>query len=131
MSAQQYLEESLAVSQQRAIPVMVAPCLVWLGIILVVQGQPTRAAHLWGAADKLGEPLGVTGQQLFDMPLHREIDPAARAYYAQAEATARALLGEAVFAAAWAERHSLSPDQVVVSVKAEALIRPPDGLLSG
>jgi predicted ATPase/transcriptional regulator with XRE-family HTH domain len=112
-SAQQYVEESLAISQHRAIPVMIALCLVWLGIILVARGQPTRAARLWGAAERLGEPLGVSGQQLFDQPLNREIDPAARAYYVQAEITARALLGEAAFAAAWAEGRSMPPDQVV------------------
>lgn len=125
-SAQQYMEESLAVSQQSALPVMSVPCLVWLGIILVARGQPTHAARLWGAADRMGEPLGMSGQDLFNIPLHREIDPAARAYYVRAETTARAHLGEATFAAAWAEGRSLFPDQVVASALAEALDRPPD-----
>ena len=51
----------------------------------------------------------MTAQQFFDLPLQRELDPAARTYYAQAEATAHADLGEAAFAAAWAEGHSLTP----------------------
>ncbi len=125
-SARQYVEESLAVSRQSAIPVMIALCLIWLGIILVARDQPTRAARLWGAAEQLGEPLGVSGLGLFDQPLNREIDPAARAYYAQAETTARALLGEDAFAVVWAEGRSLSLDQVVASTLAEALDRPPD-----
>ena len=91
--AQQYVEESLAASQQSAMPVLIAPCLIWLGIILVARGQPTSAARLWGTAERVGEPLGVTAQQLFDLPLQRELDPAARTYYAQAETTARAVPG--------------------------------------
>jgi len=127
-SAQQYFEESLAVSRQSAMPVMIAPCLIWLGIILVARGQPTHAARLWGAAERLGEPLGVSGQKLFDLPLHREIDPSARTYYAQAQTAARAYLGEAAFAAAWAEGCSLPLDQVVATAKEEARPRPPVGL---
>ena len=111
--AQQYVEESLAVGQQRTIPVMTAPCLIWLGIILVARDQPASAARLWGAADRLGELAGVTGQHLFDLPLILEIDPTAHACYRQAETTARALLGETAFAAAWAEGHSLTPEQAV------------------
>jgi hypothetical protein len=74
------------------------------------RGQPSRAARLWGAADRVGEPAGMTGQQLFDLPIIGEIDPEARGYYAQAESTARAHLGEAAFAAAWAEGRSLPLD---------------------
>ncbi len=124
--ARQYVEESLAVSQQSAMPVLIVPCLVWLGIILVSRGQPTSAARLWGAAERVGEPQGVTGQQLFAMPLIREIDPAASTYYTQAEATVRAHLGEDAFAATWAEGRSLTPDQAVAAAKAEALAHPPD-----
>jgi predicted ATPase len=109
--AHQYFVESLAVSQQSAIPVMIAPCLIWLGIILVAQGQPIHAARLWGAAERVGEPLGVSGQDLFDLPLHREIDPAARTYYEQAQTASRAHLGETAFAAAWAEGRSLPLDE--------------------
>ncbi len=122
--AQQYVEESLAVSQQSAIPVLIAPCLIWLGIILVAQGQPASAVRLWSAAERVGEPLGVSEQKLFDLPLQREIDPAAHAYYAQAETTARAHMGEAAFAAAWAEGRSMIPQ--VVAAKEKARPRPPD-----
>ena len=125
--AQQEVEESLAVSQQSATPVMIGPCLVWLGIILVARGQPTGAARLWGAADRVGEAAGMTGQQLFDLPIIGELDPAARAYYAQAESTARAHLGEAAFAAAWAEGRALTPEQAVAKAAAEAPARLPDG----
>jgi tetratricopeptide (TPR) repeat protein len=124
--AELQVEESLAVSQQSAVPVMIGPCLVWLGIILVARGQPSSAARLWGAADRVGEPAGMSGQQLFDLPIIGEIDPAARAYYAQAEATARAHLGEAAFVAAWAEGRSLTPDQAVAEAYAEASSRLPD-----
>lgn len=125
--AQQYVEASLAASQQSAMPILVAPCLIWLGIILVARGQPTSAARLWGTAERIGELLGVTAQQLFDLPLHRELDPAARTYYAQAEAAARAHLSEAAFAAAWAEGRSMSPDQAVGAAKEEAPSRLSDG----
>ena len=95
--AQQEVEESLTVSQKSATPVMIGPCLVWLGIILVARGQPSSAARLWGAADRVGEPAGMTGQQLFDLPIIGELDPEARGYYARAESTARGHLGEAAF----------------------------------
>ena len=124
--AQQEVEESLAVSQQSATPVMIGPCLVWLGIILVARGQPSSAARLWGAADRVGEPAGMTGQQLFDLPIIGEIDPEARAYYAQAETAARAHLGEAAFAAAWAAGRSLPLDQVLAKASEEASACPPD-----
>ena len=125
--AQQYVEASLAASQQSAMPVLVAPCLTWLGIILVARGQPSSATRLWGAAERVGEPLGVTAQQLFDLPLQRELDPAAGAYYAQAETTARAHLGEDAFAVAWAEGRSMTPDQAVAAAKEDVPSRLSDG----
>jgi predicted ATPase/DNA-binding CsgD family transcriptional regulator/transcriptional regulator with XRE-family HTH domain len=125
--AQRSIEESLAISQQSAIPVMIAPCLIWLGIILVARGQPTHAARLWGAAERVGEPLGVSGKDLFDLPLHRELDPASRAYSAQAETTARTQLGEAAFAAAWAEGRSLPLEQVVAAAHQEMYPATSDG----
>ena len=126
--AQQEVEESLTVSQKSATPVMIGPCLVWLGIILVARGQPSSAARLWGAADRVGEPAGMTGQQLFDLPIIGELDPEARGYYAQAESTARGHLGEAAFAAAWAEGRSLPLDQVLAAAQEESLARSPGEL---
>ena len=70
----------------------------------------------------------MTGQQLFDLPIIGEIDPEARGYYAQAERTARAHLGEAAFAAAWAEGRFPPLDQVLAAAKEEALARPPGEL---
>jgi hypothetical protein len=124
--AELQVEASLAVSQQSAIPAMIGPCLVWLGIILVARGQPTSAARLWGTADRVGEPAGMTWQQLFDLGIIGELDPEARAYFAQAECTARAHLGEAAFAAAWAEGRALPLDQVLAKAAAEAPARLPD-----
>ncbi len=68
----------------------------------------------------------MTWQQLFDLRIIRELDPEARTYYAQAEATARADLGEAAFAAAWAEGRALTPEQAVALATAEASSRLPD-----
>ncbi len=130
-SALQYVEESLVMSQQSVIPVTTTLCLVWLGIILVARGQSIRDARLWGAAERLGETLGTSGLNLFDQPLNREIDPAARAYYTQAETAARSLLGEAAFTAAWVEWRSLSLDQIATSAKAEALDYPSDSFPPG
>ena len=59
--AQRYMEESLAASQQSAMPVLIAPCLIWLGIILVTRGQPSSAARLWGTAERVGGPPGGDG----------------------------------------------------------------------
>ena len=53
----------------------------------------------------------MSGQGLFDLPLHREIDPTARTYYVQAQTAARAHLGETAFAAAWTEGRSLPLDE--------------------
>ena len=92
----------------------------------MARGQPASAARLWGAADRVGEPAGMTWQQFFDLGIIGELDPKARAYCAQAETTARAELGEAAFAAAWAEGHALPLDQVLAVAHDEAPARPPD-----
>ena len=72
-----------------------------LGALAGRMQQPERAARLLGAAEAFCETLGA-------------YPPVAiAAEYEHAVAAGRATLGEAAFAAAWAEGRSMSLDQAV------------------
>ena len=79
--------------------------LINLGTLAVAGGRPTTAARLFGAQERVWEQIGhgLTGNH------RKNLDR----YIAQAKVT----LGEAAFAAAWADGRLLSPDQLL----AEAL----------
>ena len=69
--------------------------------MLATQGEPARAAQFWGAAEAVREITGAP------------IPPNERAPYDRSVAAARALLGEKVFAAAWAEGRTMPLEQVL------------------
>jgi predicted ATPase/class 3 adenylate cyclase len=82
-----------------------------LARVAAAQGQPERAARLWGAA-------AAQHQALFGRPLSADWGQA----LAQATAALRAQLGDTTFAAAWAAGQAMTLEQAV----AYALEEPPD-----
>ena len=65
------------------------------------QGDPVRAARSWGASEALSENIGATTA------------PLDRAAYERHLVEARARLGEAAFAASWAEGRALTSEEAV------------------
>ncbi len=90
-AAQKLLEESLTLLRELGHRWFMALCLEGLAAANAAQGQPERAAHLWGAAEKLRDLIGAT------------LPPVVQTMYAPFLATARAQAGETAFASAWAE----------------------------
>lgn len=75
--------------------------LEWLASVAGAQGQPARAARLFGAAQ------AIRDIQHWPLPAN------CVAEYERHVAVARAQLDEAVFAAAWTEGKAMTPDQAV------------------
>ena len=71
------------------------------------RGNPVRAARYWGVAEALSEDIGATTA------------PLDRAAYERHLVEARALLGGAAFAAAWAEGRTMTPEDAVEAVLGE------------
>jgi non-specific serine/threonine protein kinase len=82
---------------------MVAWCLDGLAGVAVAEGQPVRAARLFGAAEALREAIGAP------------MSAATRAAFERHVAAARAAAGEAAFAAAWAEGRTMTPEQALTA----------------
>ena len=80
-------------------------CLAGLAGVAAVNEDPERAAWLWGAAEALRQSIGA-----------REA-PASRATRERLIAQARKQLGEAAFAAKWAEGQKMTMEEAI----AEAL----------
>jgi tetratricopeptide (TPR) repeat protein len=83
----------------------VTRCLEALAQVAYAQGQPERMAWLFGAAEAQREVS------------HWRLPPADQADYAAVPA-ARTALGEAAFAAAWAEGREMPLDQAIASAMA-------------
>ena len=80
--------------------------------VLAIQGEPARAARLWGAAEALRETMGAG------------IWPVERALYERSVAAARALFEERAFAAAWAEGRTMPLEQVLAAQGPAAMLAP-------
>ncbi len=93
--------ESLALRQAIDDAVGIGRCLDGLGWAAGAQGQSARAARLFGAAEVFRERVGAAPH------------PPWRAEHEQRVAATRAGLGEAAFAAAWAEGRALSLDEAI------------------
>ena len=83
----------------------VIACLNGLAGVATAQGEPVRAAQLWGAADALRSAVGV------------HISPVEQANYERSVTAARVRLGEKAFASAWAEGHTMTPEQVFITLE--------------
>jgi DNA-binding CsgD family transcriptional regulator/tetratricopeptide (TPR) repeat protein len=93
-------KESLAVLQEWEDKPHIADCLE-LAAAVEAQGEPDRAARLFGAAEVLRERTGSP------------LDPSERANYARHVATVRSSLREELFAAAWAEGRMMPLEQAI------------------
>ncbi|MDR7522095.1 MAG: tetratricopeptide repeat protein [Armatimonadota bacterium] len=79
----------------------IADCLTGLADVSAAEGQADRAARFLGATDALRRARGVP------------LPPADRVLYERAVASARTLLGEEAFAAAWASGQTMSTDEAI------------------
>ena len=99
--AQAAYEESLRLQRGMGGKWEMVACLEGLAGVADGQDQAGRAARVWGAAEAQRERMGAP------------VPPAERARYAAAVAHTRAALGEAGYAAAWAEGRALTLEQAI------------------
>jgi len=102
-TAQVLLQDSLTMFKELDNKWLMALGLEELGAVVALQGQPTWAARLVGAAAALREAAGSPPE------------PMERGNYERGIAYARSQLGEQVFAAAWAEGRTMSPEQALAA----------------
>jgi non-specific serine/threonine protein kinase len=95
------LQESLTIFRELGQKRGLAHDLEKLAAVAVAQAQPERAAPLLGAAEELCAATGLSPS------------PAERAEHDRSVAAVRTALGEAAFAAAWAEGRALALDEAV------------------
>jgi hypothetical protein len=86
----------------------IAWALTVLARITLAQGRPARAARLLGAAPSLWAAS------------HAHWWPNQRADFERVVSTTRAQLGEAEFAAAWAEGQAMAVEQIIAEALEEA-----------
>jgi predicted ATPase/class 3 adenylate cyclase/DNA-binding CsgD family transcriptional regulator len=104
IQAQQHFEASLTLSEGLGDQVLIASCLEGLAGVAEVRGQSVWAARFFGIAEVLREAGGTP------MPLSD------RKVYERYLAAARAQLGEAAFAAAWAEGRTMTLEQALAAL---------------
>ena len=92
-------EESYVIAKEMGNKLLIASCLEGLASLAATQGETTWGTYLWGAAESLREAIEAPM-----LPIERDD-------YMCSVAAARAKLGEKLFAAAWAEGRSMTPDQ--------------------
>jgi len=100
-AARTYYQQSLALNQQVGEKWMTPFNLEGLASVVATQGALRWAAKLWGAAEALRESIDVPRL------------PVDRVGFEQAEAAARAQLGEEAFASAWQEGWMTKLEQVI------------------
>jgi ATP/maltotriose-dependent transcriptional regulator MalT len=96
-------QESVAIAREIDAKNLIASALEGAGAVVAAQGEPGWAARLWGTAQVLRAASGASQPPVY------------RADYERALASARSLLGEEAFAAAWAEGHSMTPEQALAA----------------
>ena len=100
--AEALLHENLAIVTALRDTWTMAYSLTWLAATAAIQGQPVRAARLFGAAEALREAMGTA--------IHFSSN---RALYEQMVATARAALPSATFDALWAAGRAMTLEHAV------------------
>ncbi|MFL5591386.1 MAG: tetratricopeptide repeat protein [Ktedonobacteraceae bacterium] len=117
-AAQAFYEESLAFPG-KVDAIYTASSLEGLAGVVAVQGEPTWAVRLYGAAEALREMVSTP------------IAPTERAAYEHSVAAVRTQLGGVIFAATWAEGRSMTAQQAVAAQGQAILSQPsPTELLS-
>jgi non-specific serine/threonine protein kinase len=99
--AAEHFKQSLNICKEVGHKWVPVECLHGLASLACVAQQYERAARLSGAATQLRDALGYRSK------------PADQEFYEQHTATTRARLGEAAFAAAWAEGQTMTLDQAI------------------
>lgn len=108
-AARTLYEESFALGREMDDKALIASYLEGLADLNVAQGEALWAARLWGAAEALRETMNIS------------LPPEYRSDYERAVATARPLLGEKIFAAAWAEGRAMTPEQALAAREPQAM----------
>ncbi len=93
--------ESLAILGEAGDKWVTTECIEGLAIIASAQGNPERAARLFGVAEAARETFGIT------MPRPERGD------HERFGATTRERLGDAAFATAWAEGRAMTLEQAI------------------
>jgi DNA-binding CsgD family transcriptional regulator/tetratricopeptide (TPR) repeat protein len=101
VTAYNLYEEGMAIAREMNLKRLIASCLEGLAEVGAIQGKFVWAAQLWGAAEVLREAVSVP------IPF---VDCA---NYEQAVTAVRSQLGEKVFAAAWAQGRTMTPEQAI------------------
>lgn len=96
-----YFEESLPLTQKLENPSDIAISLAGFAGVFARQGQPERAARLFGAVEALNEAIRSHLEYIDRIEIERNI------------AVARTQLDEATFAAAWAEGRAMTLEQAI------------------
>jgi predicted ATPase/DNA-binding CsgD family transcriptional regulator len=102
-AAQTLYGESLALAKELGLKRVIPAALEGVAAVVAAQGIFSWAAHLWGAAEALRETMGTL------------IPPVYRVNYESSVSAARAQLGQKVFATAWAEGRTMTPEQALAS----------------
>jgi predicted ATPase/DNA-binding CsgD family transcriptional regulator len=103
VAARALYEQSLALAKEGNSIWDTALFLEGLAGVVATQGEPTWAVRLYGAAEALRDANSIP------------IPPVYRADYDRSVATAYTQLGEKLFAAAWAEGRTMTPEQALVA----------------
>ncbi len=110
-TARLYAEESLETARKIGSRLLIASSLERFAETVAGQGEPVRAAQLWGAAEMLREEMGAP------------ITPLERLLHEQIVAEARTQSGEQAFAAAWSQGRNMTLEQALAP--ADAVMLPP------
>src|SRR6266702_6429905 len=112
-AARKAYEQSLATASRGMDDMgLVASCLEGLAAVVAAQGELTWAARLWGAAEVHREVIGAP------------LPPVDHAAYQGSIAAARSQLGDKIFAAAWTEGLTMTPEQALVAQAPVTLPQP-------
>jgi hypothetical protein len=103
-AARHFTKSLVPMSESRFGLNAISDCLDGLAAVAGTQGQPERAARLFGAAEALRQRVNVA------------LQPAYHAAYKRDVAAAGAQLNDATFAAAWAAGQAMSLEQAIAYV---------------
>jgi predicted ATPase/DNA-binding CsgD family transcriptional regulator len=95
---------------------LVATCLEGLAIVVAAQSEPVWAARLLGAAESLREAVGIP------------LPPVERLIYERTVSEVRNRLGDKTFTSAWAEGHTMTPEQAL-EAKSSVINPPPSSAM--
>ena len=111
-AAQAFYQKSLRIAKEGNYKLQTASFLEGLAMVVAAQKELVWAAHLWGTAEVLREGSGVP------------LPPVERVAYEQSVAVARSELGEKMFAAAWFQGRTMTPEQALDAHGAAATLPP-------